>query len=240
MPNERVQFDLTERVQKLRKLKLANALQVCRDSGAKKVLLHSISEGIKNAVAGLEKKKAEELRAFLYHTPDYEDICREILLVDYPEEVPHESAEALAELSWENILDEVFSQDGAKGVEMWRSLLDLAEPVLKKCQFYDDMDIHRRYKTLTWSNDEGQIVATCHSQQKRGETEETISSFTYYDPPVGRPDSAPPLVPPFGPSDSSGHTGSIRDDYDTPGDLWEENQDWYEDEDEAWDEWYDG
>lgn len=24
--------------------------------------------------------------------PDYEDICREILLVDYPEEVPHESA----------------------------------------------------------------------------------------------------------------------------------------------------
>lgn len=102
------------------------------------------------------------------------------------------------------------------------------------------MDTYRRYKILTWSNDEGQIVATCHSQQKRGETEETISSFTYHDPPIGRPDSAPPLVPPFGPSDSSGHTGSIRDDYDTPEDLWEENQDWYEDEDEAWDEWYDG
>lgn len=63
--------------------------------------------------------------------PDYEDICREILLVDYPEEVPHESAQALDELSWENVLDEVFSRDGAKGVEMWRSLLDLAEPVLK-------------------------------------------------------------------------------------------------------------
>lgn len=110
----------------------------------------------------------------------------------------------------------------------------------EKCRFYDDMDTYRRYKILTWSNDEGQIVATCHSQQKRGETEETISSFTYHDPPIGRPDSAPPLVPPFGPSDSSGHTGSIRDDYDTPEDLWEENQDWYEDEDEAWDEWYDG
>ena len=27
---------------------------------------------------------------------------------------------------------------------------------------------------------------------------------------------------------------------DNPEDLWEENQDWYEDEDEAWDEWYDG
>ena len=110
----------------------------------------------------------------------------------------------------------------------------------EKCRFYDDMDTYRRYKILTWSNDEGQIVATCHSQQKRGETEETISSFTYHDPPIGRPDSAPPLVPPFGPSDSSGHTGSIRDDYDTPEDLWEENQDRYEDEDEAWDEWYDG
>ena len=110
----------------------------------------------------------------------------------------------------------------------------------EKCRFYDDMDTYRRYKILTWSNDEGQIVATCHSQQKRGGTEETISSFTYHDPPIGRPDSAPPLVPPFGPSDSSGHTGSIRDDYDTPEDLWEENQDWYEDEDEAWDEWYDG
>ena len=45
--------------------------------------------------------------------PDYEDICREILLVDYPEEVPHESAQALDELSWENILDEVvFMKEG--------------------------------------------------------------------------------------------------------------------------------
>ena len=31
-------------------------------------------------------------------------------------------------------------------------------------------------------------------------------------------------------------SGSIRDDYDNPEDLWEDNQDWYEDEDEAWDE----
>ena len=36
------------------------------------------------------------------------------------------------------------------------------------------------------------------------------------------------------------NSGSIRDDYDNPEDLWEDNQDWYEDEDEAWDEWYDG
>ena len=43
-------------------------------------------------------------------------------------------------------------------------------------------------------------------------------------------------------SDNSSDNGgsSVRDDYDNPEDLWEENQDWYEDEDEAWDEWYDG
>lgn len=40
-----------------------------------------------------------------------------------------------------------------------------------------------------------------------------------------------------GTSSSSSH--SIRDEYD-PEDLWEDNKDWYADEDEAWDEWYDG
>ena len=41
--------------------------------------------------------------------PDYEDICREILLVEYPEEVPHAPAEDFAELSWNDILDDVFA-----------------------------------------------------------------------------------------------------------------------------------
>ena len=63
--------------------------------------------------------------------PDYEDICREILLVEYPEEVPHESAEDFNELSWESILDDVFASNTAKGIQMWRSLLNIAEPSLK-------------------------------------------------------------------------------------------------------------
>ena len=63
--------------------------------------------------------------------PDYEDICREILLVEYPEEVPHESAEDFDELSWNYILDDVFASNTAKGIQMWRSLLDIAEPSLK-------------------------------------------------------------------------------------------------------------
>lgn len=108
----------------------------------------------------------------------------------------------------------------------------------EKCQFYDNMDVHRRYKILRWYNSEGQVVASCHSHQPKGETEEIIYAFTYYESPIGRPNSAPPWTPP---STSGGNnSGSIRDDYDNPEDLWEENQDWYEDEDEAWDEWYDG
>ena len=63
--------------------------------------------------------------------PDYEDICREILLVEYPEEVPHETAEDFDELSWERVLDDVFVDDPEKGMEMWRRLLDIAEPNLK-------------------------------------------------------------------------------------------------------------
>lgn len=63
--------------------------------------------------------------------PDYEDICREILLVEYPEEVPHETAEEFDELSWERVLDDVFTREPEKGMEMWRRLLDIAEPSLK-------------------------------------------------------------------------------------------------------------
>lgn len=63
--------------------------------------------------------------------PDYEDICREILLVEYPEEVPHETAEDFDELSWERVLDDVFADDPEKGMEMWRRLLDIAESSLK-------------------------------------------------------------------------------------------------------------
>ena len=63
--------------------------------------------------------------------PQGEDICREILLVEYPEEVPHETAEDFDELSWESILDDVFASNTAKGIQMWRSLLNIAEPSLK-------------------------------------------------------------------------------------------------------------
>lgn len=83
-----------------------------------KVLLHPDAERAERLLAQGE---------FL----DYEDICREILLVEYPEEVPHESAEDFNELSWDYILDDVFASNTAKGIQMWRRLLDIAEPSLK-------------------------------------------------------------------------------------------------------------
>lgn len=83
-----------------------------------KVLLHPNVERAKRLLAQGE-------------FPDYEDICREILLVEYPEEVPHETAEDFDELSWESILDDVFVSNTAKGIQMWRRLLDIAEPSLK-------------------------------------------------------------------------------------------------------------
>ena len=54
-----------------------------------------------------------------------------------------------------------------------------------------------------------------------------------------------PIVKTEIPHKATGHgnggsnSGSFRDDYDNPEDLWEDNPDWYEDEDEAWDDWYD-
>ena len=106
----------------------------------------------------------------------------------------------------------------------------------EKCQSYDNMDVHRRYKILRWYNSEGQTVAYCHSHQPKGETEEIIYAFTYCETPIGRPNSAPRWTPPR--TSGGSNSGSLRDEYDSPEDLWEENRDWYEDENEAWDEWY--
>ena len=61
-----------------------------------------------------------------------------------------------------------------------------------------------------------------------------LYSFSYYDPTISDNKGRT-----FNYGDGSGYSGSIRDEYDSPEDLWEENRDWYEDEDEAWDEWYD-
>ena len=60
-----------------------------------------------------------------------------------------------------------------------------------------------------------------------------LKSFSQYYPSGGNKGQT------FNYGNGGSNSGSIRDDYDNPEDLWEDNQDWYEDEDEAWDEWYD-
>lgn len=76
--------------------------------------------------------------------PDSEDICRELLLDKFPEEVPHETAEAFSELSWNYILDDVFERDTAKGIKMWRTLLDAAGPVLRNSPHTAERLLRRR------------------------------------------------------------------------------------------------
>lgn len=104
---------------------------------------------------------------------------------------------------------------------------------MEKCQFYDNMDVNRRYKILRWHDDDGQTVAYCHAHIPKGENEEIIYVFSYSESVVVDTNAAPKR------SSSSYSAGSVRDEYDSPEDLWEDNRDSYEDEDEAWDEWYD-
>ena len=42
-----------------------------------------------------------------------------------------------------------------------------------------------------------------------------------------------------GSSGSSGGSWSVRDEYDSPEDFWEDNMDEFDDEEEAFDYWYD-
>ena len=115
----------------------------------------------------------------------------------------------------------------------------IGEPTkVEKCQSYDNMDVHQRYKILRWYNNTGQIIADCYSHLPKGEAEEVIYAFSYHDPFSVRTNPAPTTYPNNSANDYN--SGSLRDDYDDPEDLWEEDKGfWYEDEDEAWDEWYD-
>ena len=50
-----------------------------------------------------------------------------------------------------------------------------------------------------------------------------------------------PSTPPQNQTGGTNHgSNGLRDEYDNPEDLYEDNPDWFEDEDEAWDEWEDG
>ena len=106
----------------------------------------------------------------------------------------------------------------------------------EKCRGFDNLVEEKRSYTVYWYDSEGRIQAAGHCFKGKRYEEYMLISFSYYDYSVSNS---------FGhnsTSDNSSDNGgsSVRNDYDNPEDLWAENQDWYEDEDEAWDEWYDG
>ena len=61
--------------------------------------------------------------------PEDDDICREILVGAYPDEI-EELDESGESLCW-NILYDIFECDPEKAIEMWRYLLDIAGDLLK-------------------------------------------------------------------------------------------------------------
>ena len=153
--------------------------------------------------------------------------------------------EAAAAASWDEELKRIYTGkqpvDGMPANGLKYTTLG-APSQTKNCRDYNSLVYNRRYKTLYWYNSQGQTIASCKSHQLSENGEEVIYDFTTFNPPLGssKPTSSIGGSSSFGGSSGSSHSGSIRDDYDTPEDLWEDNQDWYEDEDEAWDEWYDG
>lgn len=102
----------------------------------------------------------------------------------------------------------------------------------EKCRGFDNLVEEKRSYTVYWYDSEGRIQAAGHCFKGKHYEEYMLISFSYYDYSISNS---------FGhnsTSDNSSDNGasSVRNDYDNPEDLWEDNQDWYEDEDEAWDE----
>ncbi len=75
-------------------------------------------------------ERSKELLA-LGRFPKKEDICRSILLAEYPEEFLHESLDEIEFSPWCSLLEKVFSRAPEKAIKMWRLLLDSACHSLK-------------------------------------------------------------------------------------------------------------
>lgn len=104
----------------------------------------------------------------------------------------------------------------------------------EKCLNFDYLVEDRRFITVRWYERTGELLAVGTCDQKKGDQEFMLRSFRYYGSSTSAGSGGQPSY-----SGGGSHSGSIRDDYDSPEDLWEDNRDWFEDEDEAWDEWYD-
>lgn len=105
-----------------------------------------------------------------------------------------------------------------------------------KCRDFDRLEEDHRSIKLYWYTDDHELLAYGLCFKHKDDSEYMLYSFGYFDPKKSSRDDKD------GGSNGTGGTipwGGVRDDYDNPEDLWEDNPGDYEDEDEAWDEWYD-
>ena len=111
----------------------------------------------------------------------------------------------------------------------------LGEPGKRlNCKNFEKLEQNQKYFNVYWYDENGEMIAAGMCAQWKNDSEYMLKSFSQYYPSGSNKGQT------FHYGNGDNNSGSIRDDYDNPEDLWEDNQDWYEDEDEAWDEWENG
>ena len=102
--------------------------------------------------------------------------------------------------------------------------------------------------TYTWYTENRKAIFTTTCEDEKVVETQALGGSSCWDGnkllvAVVKPESLPPQTFNSGSSSSGkdsslgpGSTG-LRDEYDNPEDLYEDNPDWFEDEDEAWDAW---
>ena len=102
------------------------------------------------------------------------------------------------------------------------------------CKNFEKLEQNQKYFNVYWYDENGEMIAAGMCAQWKNDSEYMLKSFSQYYPSGGDNGQT------FNYGNGGSNSGSLRDDYDNPEDLWADNQDWYEDEDEAWDEWENG
>ena len=111
----------------------------------------------------------------------------------------------------------------------------LGEPDKRlNCKNFEKLEQNQKYFNVYWYDGNGEMIAAGMCAQWRDDSEFMLKTFSQYYPSGSNKGQT------FHYGNGDNNSGSIRDDYGNPEDLWEDNQDWYEDEDEAWDEWENG
>ena len=111
----------------------------------------------------------------------------------------------------------------------------LGEPDKRlNCKNFEKLEQNQKYFNVYWYDGNGKMIAAGMCAQWRDDSEFMLKTFSQYYPSGSNKGQT------FHYGNGDNNSGSIRDDYDNPEDLWEDNPDWYEDEDEAWDEWENG